>query len=253
MMSHDDKQAPTGTIVPRLARVSSRSSGDGQALHTGNTASISRRQRAYLLPQHKRTAAGQLLRHNLVTPEKKTLKRIDALRRQLATGVDDHGVAVNVDSIGARIYELLRLDRGLSGSVADEAFVGLASKLTDQDRLGHTAASVVGSFLRSIGGIERSKATPERVKSALAMLSDALYDLDDPDAPIPAHVRDLRMERRDGGLQIVAILRHRGDEELAILALKAELRRGGYGDIDVRAERLAPTASRRPSSASPRP
>ncbi len=251
MMSHDDKQAPTGTIVPRLARVSSRSSGDGTPLHGDNTASISRRQRALLLPQPKKTAAASLLRHHLVTPEKRTLKRIDALRRQLATGVDDHGVAVSTDGIGARIDELLRADRGLVGAVAEEVFVGLSQKLIDEDRFGHTAASVVGAYLRYIGGIERSKATPERVKSALAMLSDALYDLDSPDADIPAHVRDLRMERRDGGLQIVAVLRTRGDETLAIAALQAELKKGGYRDIVVRAERHVPTA-KRSTSQSPR-
>jgi hypothetical protein len=224
---------------PRLARVSSRTSGEGAPVTAAPA-----RQRALVTPRERRSPAGQLLRHNLITPEKRTLKRIDALRRQLQTGVDDRGAAVDVAAVPARILELLLTDRGLAGAVADEALAALARRLVEPARFADTAASVVGAYLRAIGGIERSTATPERVKAALALLCDVLYDLDHPTASVPSLVRDLKMERRDGGLQIVAILRAHASDDDALAALRAVLGPAGFGDIDLRAERPTPPAHR---------
>jgi hypothetical protein len=227
---------------PSKARVSYRTSGEGLPVTAATTTAS--RQRALVVPRERRSPAGQLLRHNLITPEKRTLKRIDALRRALWTGRDDRGEVVDVAIVAGRIHEQLQQDRGLAGAVAPEAIATLARQLCELARARETAATIVGVYLREIGGIERSAATPERVKAALTALSDALYDLDHPHAVVPSHVRDLKLERRDGGLQIVAILRQSADEDTALVALRRELARSGYADIDLRAERLPVPAAR---------
>jgi hypothetical protein len=211
-------------------------SGEGTPIRDATAPSA--RQRALVARPERSSLAGQLLRHSLVTPEKRTRKRIDALRQALlATAAD---ADVDSSAVGARLYDHLRQDRGLSAAVSDEGFVTLAEHLLQRARLGQTTAAVVGDFLRGAGGIERGSATPERVKAALAALNDALYDLDHPDAPIPSLVRDLQLEKRDGGLQLVAIVRqHAGDDD-ALDALRVELDRTGYSDIDVRVQRLLP-------------
>lgn len=206
------------------------------------SATTTTRQRALVVPRERRSTAGQLLRHNLITPEKRTLKRIDVLRRALWSGRDDRGEVVEALVVAGRIHEQLQQDRGLAGAVAPEAIATLARHLCDLARARETAAAVLGVYLREIGGIERSAATPERVKAALTTLSDALYDLDHPHAAVPSHVRDLKVERRDGGLQIVAILRQSAHEDAALAALRAELVRCGFGDIDLRTEKAAPVA-----------
>lgn len=239
-MSHTTTTAAVRSHEPRLARVSSRTSGEGAPV----TAAPAARQRALVTPRERHSTAGQLLRHNLITPEKRTLKRIDALRRQLGSGVDERGVAVDVAAVPARILELLLTDRGLAGAVVDEALAAMARRLVDPARLVDSAATVVGAYLRDIGGIQRSTATPERVKAALAALCDVLYDLDQPRAPVPTHVRDLKLERRDGGLQIVGLLRHHADDDAALAALRAALATAGFGDIDVRVERHEVPAAR---------
>lgn len=239
-MSHTTMPAAVRSHDPRLARVSSRTSGEGAPV----TAAVGR-QRALVTPRERRSPAGQLLRHNLITPEKRTLKRIDALRRQLVTGVDDRGVAVDVAAVPTRILELLLTDRGLAGAVAEEALTAMARRLVEPSLLPLSAATVVGAYLRDIGGIQRSTATPERVKAALGALCDVLYDLNCPWAPVPTLVRDLKLERRDGGLQIVGLLRQNADEEAALAAMRAVLAVAGFRDIDVRAERHDPAPSSR--------
>jgi|GEM_PF-1476546 len=236
------------SLQPSQARASSVTSGEGTPIRAPKTPST--RQSAtsagptgpMVARPERRSLAGQLLRHSLVTPEKRTLKRIDALRQSILHGVDDDGVAIDADSIGSRVYDHLRQDRGLTGAVSADGFITLAGLLLDRTSLTETAATVIGGFLRGAGGIERGSATPERVKAALAALNDALYDLDAPQAPIPSLVRDLKIEKRDGGLQVVAVVRVHADDAAALDALKLELRRAGYGDIDVRVERQAPPA-----------
>lgn len=220
---------------PRLARMGSRTSGEGS--------SLTRRPRLPMAPKQTTTAA-TLLRHNLTSPEKKTLKRIEALRRALAAGVDDNGAPVSVDSVGARIHDHLKVDRGLAGNVVGDGFVILAGRLVDAQRLHTPAATLVGDYLRESGATERGNVTPERVKAALQVLNDALYDLDRAAAPIPSSVRELRLEKRDGGLQIAAVLRVGADDAVATAALERELRRANYADVVVRCVAPPPPATK---------
>jgi hypothetical protein len=222
---------------PGPARATSTTSGEGSPIRDATAPSA--RQRALVTRPERRSLAGQLLRHSLVTPEKRTLKRIDALRQTVLAAMTG-GADVDVSAVGARIYDHLRQDRGLNAAVSDAGFITLAEHLLQRATLGQTAASVVGAFLRGAGGIERGRATPERVKAALAALCDALYDLDHPAAPIPSLVRDVQVEKRDGGLQLVAVLRQHAADDEALVALRRELDRTGYSDIDVRVHRLLP-------------
>jgi hypothetical protein len=179
------------------------------------------------------TLASQLLRHSLVTPEKKTLKRLETVRREHFAG-DGNGTALR-----AAVEAHLAADRSLAASLDADAMALLATALCDATQASSPAATIVGHFLRAAGGIERSLLTPERVKAALQVLTDAIYDLDRPTAPIPMAVRDAKIEKRDGGLQLVASLRHGADEFATLAVLQQALQRAGYGDIDVRAERPA--------------
>ena len=221
-------------VEPRTARAGSRTSGEGSAVRQA-------RQQAVRAPV-RQTATAQLLRHNLTAPEKKTLKRIEALRRALHAGVHDDGMPIDRDSLGARIFDHLRIDRGLAGNVPADDYAVLAGRLLDPDRSAVPAATVVGDYLREVGATERGSATPERVKRALQILNDALYDHDRAQAPIPSAVRELKLEKRDGGLQIVAHLRVGATEATALDALTFELSRAGFADIMVRTA-AAPTAT----------
>lgn len=213
---------------PRQARVSSRTSGEGPSITVAAVAG-SRASSTSL--------AGQLIRHNLVAPEKKTLKRIEALRTALARGVDDRGFAVDLQGAPVTILQHLRADRGLAGALADDVLLLLAEALFDVTQRPTAAATIVGRFLRATGGIQHSAVTPERVKAALGVVNEAIYDLDHPHAPIPAAVREVKIEKRDGGLQLVATLRQGADDTSAITALRGALRTAGFADIDIRTER----------------
>jgi len=217
-------------VEPRAARVSSRTSGEGAPVRPSPP------------PPRPQPNSQALLRHSITAPEKKTLKRIEALRRALRAGVDDDGAPVTEAGVLAAIEGHLRLDRGLQGHIVGNDFARLARHLIDVDRA-TAAASVVGDWLRAVGGIERGTVTAERIKAALALLNDALYDHDDANAPIPRSVKDLKIEKRDGGLQILALLRQGADDALASQALRSELARAGYGDIVVRTEQPAPVAA----------
>ncbi len=216
-------------LEPRSARASSRTSGEG------SVAKLARPKPQIQKTAPKQTgASANLLRHNLTAPEKKTLKRIEALRRFLKAGVDDDGHRVDPDSTGARIFDHLKIDRGLQGNVGDDGCAILAGRLVDAARLDVPGATLVGDYLREVGATERGSVTPERVKAALQALNDALYDHDRKDAPIPAFVRELKLEKRDGGLQIAALLRANANQDLALRALEVELQRAGFHDIVVR-------------------
>ncbi|MDP2345945.1 MAG: hypothetical protein Q8O67_33705 [Deltaproteobacteria bacterium] len=223
---------------PRTARAGSRTSGEGLAVRT------TPRQAPRAL---KQTASAQLLRHNLTAPEKKTLKRIEVLRKALQAGVHDDGTPIDRDSLGSRIFDHLRIDRGLAGNVPADDYAVLAGRLVDDASLAVPAATLVGNYLRECGATERGLATPERVKQALQILNDALYDHDRADAPIPSAVRELKLEKRDGGLQIAAHLRVGAAESVALEALTTELHRAGFGDIVVRPA-AAPLPAQKPAA-----
>lgn len=232
----------TAVFEPRLARSSSKTSGEGS--------SHKMRQPKPKAPKQT-TASANLLRHNLTSPEKKTLKRIEALRRDLITGVDGDGHRVDADSTGARIYDHLKNDRGLAGNVVGDGYAVLAGRLVDASKLTVPAATLVGDFLRESGATERGSVTPERVKQALQVLNDALYDHDRANAPIPSSVKELKLEKRDGGLQIAAVLRAGASESLAKDALLVELQRAGFSDVVVRTA-AAPVSATRVATATAR-
>lgn len=213
-------------VEPRTARVSSRISGEGAPV------------RPSAPPARPRpaTAAAQLLRHNITAPEKKTLKRIEAIRRDLRAGVDEDGVVVDAAAAQAKIAEHLRLDRGIAGHVDADGCAALAARMAEPARWPVAAATMVGDWLREVGGIERGTVTHDRIKLALSTLQDALYDHDNVHSPIPAWVRDVKVEKRDGGLQILAALRVGADEVGVTAALRHELDRAGFGDIVLRAQ-----------------
>ncbi len=215
------------TVRPRVSRVS----GEAPAGH------FARR------PQ-RTTLAGQLLRHSLVTPEKRTLKRTEALRKDAfsRTVFDER-------ALRSAIEQHLAADRSLAEGLAGEPLALLAAALCDPAQASTASATIVGRFLRAAGGIERSQITPERVKAALQVLTDAVYDLEHPTAPIAVAVRDVKIEKRDGGLQLVAMLRHSADDVATLAVLRHALQHAGYGDIDVRTERPAVVTTTKPRSA----
>jgi hypothetical protein len=219
-------------VEPRTARVSSRTSGEGAPVRLPSPAARPR----------PTSAAAQLLRHNLTSPEKRTLKRIESLRRALRAGVDDDGVLVNDVIVLARIHEHLRVDRGIAGQVTADGYVALARRMIEPSCASSSAAAIVGDWLREVGGIERGTVTPERIKSALSTLQDAIYDHDRLHSPIASWVRDVKIEKRDGGLQIVAALRLGAHEDTVAQALRVELDRAGYTDVVVRAQPAAAAA-----------
>jgi alkylhydroperoxidase family enzyme len=220
-------------VEPRAARVSSRTSGEGAPV------------RPSAPPVRPRPATSSLLRHNLTAPEKRTLKRIEATRRALRAGVDDDGAAVTQAAALVRVVDLLRADRGVADHLGGDAAVRLAGRLLDPVRASVAAAAIIGDWLREVGGIERGTVTADRVKLALAVLQDALFNHEDPNAPIAAWVRDVKIEKRDGGLQLLAALRVGADEGALLQALRSTLADAGYGDVVVRA---TPAGAARPSS-----
>jgi hypothetical protein len=223
----------TAAVEPRAARVSSRVSGEGAPV----------RPKAPPARPRPATAAAQHLRHNITAPEKKTLKRIEALRRSLRSGVDEDGVVVDVVAVRSKIDAHLRLDRGLAGHVDTGGCAVLAERMVDPARFMVAAATMVGEWLRDVGGIERGTVTPDRIKAALSTLQDALYDHDAVHSPIATWVRDIKIEKRDGGLQLLAVLRLGADAGVVSAALRHALDRAGHADVVLRAEPAVAPAS----------
>jgi hypothetical protein len=88
-------------------------------------------------------------------------------------------------------------------------------------------------YLREAGALERPDLSAPRVKAALRVLNEVLYG-DEQDSVIPQGVRELRLEKRDGGLQIVGVLRSGADEVKVRAACQKTLKAAEYGDVDVR-------------------
>jgi len=175
-------------------------------------------------PVHK------LLGHRLTSPEKRTVKRVQALRVEYFTAIE----RPSLDLVRSKTMQMLRDDRGLQqGLAGPEAFDMLASWLVDEALSGRTAAEIVGLFLREVGAMERPELSAPRVKAALRVLNEVLYG-DEQDGPIPQGVRELRLEKRDGGLQIVGVLRSGADEAKVRGACEKALKAANYGDVDVR-------------------
>lgn len=211
----------TGGEPPRVGRTS----GDGPAART-----------APVLPAVAPQRPGQLqrfLRHRLTSPEKRTVKRIEALRNELFAGTSPP----SVDLARAKILSMLRDDRGLAeGLDRPDAYEHLAGWLVDETLSGRQAAEIVGLFLREVGAMERPELSAPRVKAALRVLNEVLFG-DDQAGVLAVGVREFGLEKRDGGLQVVAHLRTTADEAGVLEAARRALRERGYPDVDVRAVR----------------
>ena len=215
-------------VEPRAARVSSRTSGEGAPVRPSAPASAP--------PSRPRPASTTLLRHNITAPEKRTLKRLEALRRELRAGIGDDGAVVTEAAALTRAVLLLRADRGIADHVPGDGYARLAARGLDVDQLSVAAATIIGDWLREVGGIERGTVTADRIKLALETAQDALFDHADAAALIPAWVRDVKIEKRDGGLQLLAALRVGADEVAVARALRGHLAAAGFADVVIRAQ-----------------
>jgi hypothetical protein len=206
-----------------------RHSGEGAAVRAPSAASV----RAQ---EHAAERAGKvqkLLRHRLTAPEKRTVKRIQAQRAEWLRPADP-AARPSSDLVRARILQMLREDRGLTqGLHHPDSYDVLATWLVDEALSGRTAAEIIGLFLREVGAMERPEHSAPRVKTALRLLNEVLYG-DVQSGPVPQGVREFRLEKRDGGLQIVGLLRVGADEERVRAACAAVLAFARHGDVDVR-------------------
>lgn len=172
----------------------------------------------------------KLLRHQLTSPEKRTVKRVQALRVDYFTAIE----RPSLDLVKSKILQMIRDDRGLQQGLTNaDAFEHMAQWLVDENLAGRTGAEIIGLFLREVGAMERPELSAPRVKAALRVLNEVLYG-DQQGGPIPQGVREMRLEKRDGGLQIVGVLRAGSDETMVRAACMAELKACGYADVDVR-------------------
>lgn len=174
----------------------------------------------------------RLLRHRLTSPEKRTVKRVQAQRLDwFAVGAPGRS---SRDLVSQRVLEMLREDRGLQrGLDGGAAWDQLTDWLLDEALAGRTAAEIIGLYLRETGAMERPELSAPRVKNALRVLNEVLYG-DLQAGPIPQGVREFRLEKRDGGLQIVGLLRAGADEVEVGAACRATLAAAEHEDVDVR-------------------
>jgi hypothetical protein len=194
-----------------------------------------------LAAARKSTVVTNLLRHNLTSPEKRTLKRLLALRSSELVTAEK----------ASRIEQILRADRGLAGALFGPHWTELVARLVAPEHAAQTPATVVGDYLREIGATEHSTVSPQKVKSALREMNELLQAPGGlPTAELPTGpedlvrlVADFRIEKRDGGLQLVGRVRTAEVTETEILrATKTVLAKRGFGEVDVRVEPLLPPA-----------
>ena len=223
---------PATSHAPHVVVKHGKTSGDGPAIRPAPIANA--KPAAALKPVEHTTLTPRtlqrFLRHKLTSPEKRTVKRIQAQRADLFTALDKP----SADVVRAKILVMLRDDRGLQeGQLDADAYEQLAQWLVDDAMAGVTAAEIVGLFLREKGALERPELSAPRVKAALRVLNEVLYG-NDQDAAIPQGIRELRLEKRDGGLQIVGVLRAGADEANVVASCRKALKAAGYDDVDVR-------------------
>ena len=181
-------------------------------------------------PSNPRPRPHRLLGHALTTPQKRTLKRIEALRGGLFDG------GFMSEEVRTRVVSLLFDDRELRSAISRNALEELADVLLDPTLAGQTTADLVGAYLRDLGAMQRPELSAPRVKSALRALNDVLFG-DNQGHVIAAGVREFKLEKRDGGLQIVAVLRKTASFDGVRAATHDVLKAAGLGDVDVRIER----------------
>lgn len=212
---------------PPMPPAIKRTSGDGAPLRQPTAARPAPPAQEH--QEDRGARVNRLLRHKLTSPEKRTVKRIQAQRVEYFAAEE----RPSLDLVKARILQMLRDDRGLKEGLQDaEAYEMLTKWLVDDTLSGRTAAEIVGLFLREVGAMERPELSAPRVKAALRLLNAVLYGVDQSNA-IPQGIRELRLEKRDGGLQVVGVLRT-GADEMSVRKACAKALANGYRDVDVR-------------------
>jgi hypothetical protein len=180
-------------------------------------------------PSRPKPRPHRLLGHAITSPQKRTIKRIEALRG----GLFDGGFVA--EEVLARIVSLLEDDREMRVSVSPRKLKLLAEVLVDATFAEHTTADVVGAFLRKLGAMQRPELNAPRVKQALRVLNEVLFS-DEQDGPVASGVREFKLEKRDGGLQIVAVLRRGASFEDVRAHAAHVLQAASLQDIDIRIE-----------------
>lgn len=162
-------------------------------------------------------------RHAALVPEKKTLKRLEELRALPAPSTALFGRAV----------EILRGDRGLAANLEEDVLQLLAKNLVDERARKRPAAELIGEAVRAQVKVQPPGAALPALKSAAKAMNDVLRRT----STTPARVVDeLRVEKRDGGAQLVALATSLEDEapSAVLAALRGLLLQHGFGDMEVR-------------------
>jgi hypothetical protein len=163
-----------------------------------------------------------LLRHPLTSPEKRTLKRIDALR------------AHTTPTTAAAILGHLRADRGLQDALQSLDVPSMVAELLRPSQAGLSAAAIISTYLRASGALQRAPFGTEHVKRAMVVLSDAIYAPHRDQDLLPRSVREIELERRDGGIQLKVTLRQHADQADALAAMRRVLRLHDLPEVDIR-------------------
>jgi hypothetical protein len=166
-----------------------------------------------------------LLRHRLTSPEKRTLKRIEALRATLPEHAASTAVA---------IANHLRADRGLQGAVQESDIHTMVAELINTNQTMLAAATIISNHLRGAGALQRAAFGTEDVKRAMVVLSDAIYAPHGEHDLLPRSVREVELERRDGGVQLKVTLRQHADQTVALAAMRRVLRLHNLPAVDIR-------------------
>jgi hypothetical protein len=172
------------------------------------------------------TAKPAKLMHRLTTPEKRTLKRIEALRTAMVPGAEM--------ATAHTIKQHLLADRGLHGQVDIGTMQALAQTLVNPALATVPTTTLVAQGLRAVGALQRAPYSLEDVKRALVVVSDAVYGSVHNTDLLAQSVRDVDMERRDGGIQLRITLRQQADKQATLDALRRLLQLRNVPSIDIR-------------------
>jgi hypothetical protein len=176
----------------------------------------------------------QFLQHSVVGPERRTLKRIEALRKQ---GASSTQILTHLDN-----------DRALVAHVAADARVALADRLASEPVTTSTA-TLVADALRNVGALSQARATTVDAKRAHAVVADAVAVATT--GTLARSVRDVQLEKRDGGLQLLIRLKAQGRSERVMPIVQALMAAAGVAAVAVRCEEAAQFNSVAPEHRTP--
>ncbi len=216
---HTPSEGPAATSQTRVRPIGSRPSSRPVARRTV-------RSRMPGDPSAPRARTHRLVGHALTSPQKRTLKRLEAMR---AEHMGDANLRV-------RVMAQLLDDRDMATTLSRNAMDDLADQLTNVDNAAVNTTVIVGDFLRCLGAMQRPELNAPRVKMALRVLNETLFGADQKSA-LALGVREFKLEKRDGGLQIVAVLRRTGDFDAVRVAAAALLVEHKLKGVDIRVER----------------